>query len=93
MAGKQGNYGTGKRKGAVAKVWLLPGSGEITHLEFHMNPALTGSLRHVVVEFFYDGALEPSVRLPITDLAGVPHPWSEGRWDSYSGTLAGGLRW
>jgi len=71
----------------------IPGSGEVTHLEFHVNPALTGSLRNVVVEFFYDGAREPSVRLPITDLAGLPHPWSEGRWDSYSGTLAGGLRY
>ncbi len=30
MAGEQGYYGTGKRKGAVAKVWLVPGSGEIT---------------------------------------------------------------
>jgi len=74
-------------------VLAVPGGGEITHLEFHMNPSLTGSLREVVAEFFYDGAAEPCVRLPITDLAGLPHPWSEGRWDSYSGTLAGGLRY
>ncbi|MBM4084575.1 MAG: DUF2961 domain-containing protein, partial [Planctomycetes bacterium] len=71
----------------------LDGSGEIVHLEFHVNPALTGTLRQVVVEVFYGGAKEPSLRLPITDLVGLPHPWPNGRWDGFSGTLAGGIRY
>lgn len=71
----------------------LPGSGEITQLEFHVNPALTGSLREVVVSFFYDGAKEPSLRLPLPDLVGVPHPWPEGRWNAYNGDLSSGIQY
>lgn len=69
----------------------LSGSGEITHLEFHMIPALIGSMRELVVEFYYDGAKDPALRLPITDLIGLPHPWTGGRWDVASGTLAAGI--
>jgi len=69
-------------------VLRVPGSGEVMGIEFHMIPALTGSLRNVVVEFFYDGADKPALRLPITDLAGQPHPWVSHRWDRHQGTLA-----
>jgi len=31
------------------------GSGELTGLEFHLSPALTGTMRQVVAEFYYDG--------------------------------------
>jgi len=68
------------------------GSGEITHLEFHLNPALTGSLREMLVEITYDGAAAPAVRLPLTDFVGLPHPWATGRWCAALGTLAGGVR-
>ncbi|MHB9026280.1 MAG: DUF2961 domain-containing protein [Armatimonadota bacterium] len=71
----------------------LTGSGEITRLEFHLIPALVGSLRELVVEFYYDGAKEPALRLPVTDLVGMPHPWTQGRWDQFSGTLAAGIRY
>ena len=74
-----------------ATVLNLSGSGEITHLEWHFNPALQGTLREVVAEFFYNGAQEPSLRLPIVDLVGVPHPWTSGRWDAYYGDIAGGI--
>ena len=69
------------------------GSGEITGIEFHMSPALTGTLREVVVEVCCDGANAPALRLPITDLVGLPHPWPCGRWDQHSGTLAASLRY
>jgi hypothetical protein len=69
------------------------GSGEILSLEFHMNPALTGTLRQVVVELCYGQDREPALRLPITDLVGMPHPWPCGRWDRYNGDLIAGLRY
>ena len=69
------------------------GSGELIHLEFHVSPALSGSLREVVVELRYDGAQEPAVRLPLPEFVGVPHPWINGRWQSYNGTLAAGLQY
>ncbi len=79
--------------GGRATALDLTDAGEITHLEFHLIPPLTGSLRELVVEVYYDGAAEPSLRLPVTDLAGMPHPWPNGRWDFLSGTLASGLRY
>ncbi|MHB9023922.1 MAG: hypothetical protein ACYC7E_07050 [Armatimonadota bacterium] len=69
------------------------GSGEVARLEFHLNPALTGTLREVVAEFYYDGAAEPALRLPLPDLAGTPHPWLIQRWHRYNGTLAAGIRY
>jgi small subunit ribosomal protein S9 len=30
MAATQSNYGTGRRKRAIARVWLIPGEGKIT---------------------------------------------------------------
>lgn len=77
--------------GGRVTVLDIPKSGELVRLEFHLNPPLTGTLREVVAEFFYDGAAEPALRLPITDLAGVPHPWPNGRWDNWTGTLAAGI--
>jgi len=71
----------------------LSGSSEVISLEFHVNPALVGTLRHVLVEAYYDGHTTPSLRLPITDLVGVPHPWPEGRWDSFNGNVAAGIRY
>jgi hypothetical protein len=71
----------------------LSGGGEITHLEFHLIPAFVGSLRELVVECYYDGATDPALRLPITDLIGLPHPWTQGRWDCTSGTLAAGIHY
>jgi len=68
------------------------GSGEVVALELRLDPALTGTLREVVVEVACDGAA-PSLRVPITDLVGVPHPWPCGRWDRYNGDLAAGLRY
>ncbi|HEY3418803.1 MAG TPA: hypothetical protein VGM23_18160, partial [Armatimonadota bacterium] len=79
-------------KGRVTAVRAY-GSGEITHLEFHLDPALTGTLREVVAEFYYDGATEPTLRLPLPDLAGTPHPWLIQRWHRYNGTLAAGIRY
>jgi hypothetical protein len=81
------------RPGKTAPALTLTGSGEIVHLEFHCNPALTGSLREVVAEIRYDGAQEPQLRLPLPDLAGLPHPWPMGRWDAYNGTLGAGVRY
>ena len=69
------------------------GPGELLRLEFHVNPALVGSLRDVVAELTYDGSREPSLRLPLTDLAGVPHPWAIHRWHAYNGSLAAGIRY
>lgn len=71
----------------------LPGSGELVHVEIHASPALSGSLREVVVELRYDGASEPAVRLPLPELVGVAHPWIAHRWHTYNGTLAAGLRY
>ncbi|MHB9131218.1 MAG: DUF2961 domain-containing protein [Armatimonadota bacterium] len=71
----------------------ISGGGEITHLEFQVIPPLTGSLRELVVELYYDGARAPSLRVPLTDLVGMPHPWTSGRWDTLAGTLAGGIRY
>jgi len=79
--------------GASATALRQRGSGEITSLEFHINPPLVGSLRNVVAEITYDGAAEPALRLPITDLVGLPHPWPAGRWHAYNGDLAGGIRY
>lgn len=76
-----------------AAVLDLPGSGELVHLEIHASPALSGSLREVVVELRYDGAAEPAVRLPLPELVGVPHPWIVHRWHTYNGTLAAGLQY
>lgn len=70
----------------------VTGSGEITHLEFHFNPALTGTLRHVLLEVYYDGQKEPALRMPITDFVGQPHPWPTGRWGFSLQTIAAGLR-
>ncbi len=70
----------------------VKGSGEITHLELHFNPALTGTLRNVVVEVFYDGQKEPALRMPVTDFVGLPHPWPTGRWGFGLNTLAAGMR-
>ncbi len=103
-AWKKGGFGLHEGKPFVERSFVLPakgrvlafdqkGSGEVVALEFHMNPALTGTLREVVAEFYYDGAARPSVRLPLPDLAGVPHPWPTGRWDRYNGDLAAGLRY
>ena len=69
------------------------GSGELVHLEIHASPALSGSLREVVVELRYDGAAEPAVRLPLPELVGLPHPWIVHRWHTYNGTLAAGLKY
>lgn len=70
----------------------LPGSGEVVGLALHIVPARTGSLRNVVVECYYDGATKPALRLPITDLVGLPHPWTHGRWDRYLGDRVAGIR-
>jgi len=70
----------------------LAGSGEVVGLELHIVPARTGSLRNVVVECYYDGATKPELRLPITDLVGLPHPWTNARWDSYLGDRVAGIR-
>ena len=79
--------------GSRATALNLRESGEITHLEFHVVPALTGSLRELVIELYYDGAKEPSVRMPLTDFVGLPHPWPNGRWDMFNGTLAAGVHY
>ncbi len=71
----------------------ISGSGEVIALEFHINPALVGTLREVLVEAYYDGQTAPALRLPITDLVGVPHPWPEGRWDAFNGDVAAGIRY
>jgi len=71
----------------------LSGSGEVIAVEFHVNPALVGTLREVLVEAYYDGRAEPALRLPITDLVGMPHPWPEGRWDTFNGDVAAGIRY
>ncbi len=71
----------------------LPGSGEVTHLALEFAPALMGALREVVVEFTYDGAAEPALRLPVTDLTGLSFPWPLGRWDTHMGALASGVRY
>ncbi len=68
------------------------GSGEVTHLEFHFNPALTGTLRHVLLEISYDDHKEAALRMPITDFVGQPHPWPTGRWGFSLQTIAAGLR-
>ncbi len=81
------------RPGTSAAALALAGSGEIVRLEFHCNPALTGTLREVVAEIRCDGATEPQVRLPLTELIALPHPWTVGRWDGYNGTFAAGLRY
>lgn len=70
----------------------IEGSGELTHLALHFNPALTGSLREVVVEAYYDGRPEPALRMPVTDFVGQPHPWTTGRWGFTLHAMAGGLR-
>lgn len=68
------------------------GSAEVVGLELHFSPPLTGTLREVLVEIAYaDGA--PSVRLPVTDLVGMTHPWPVGRWDGRQGTLAAGIQY
>jgi len=103
-AWKMGGFGLHEGKPFTERPFVLPahgrvvafeqeGSGEVVALEFHMNPALTGTLREVVAEFTCDGAMAPSLRMPLTDLAGVPHPWPTGRWDRYNGDLAAGLRY
>ncbi len=71
----------------------VAGSGELVHVEIHASPALSGSLREVVVELRCDGAAEPAVRLPLPELAGIPHPWIGHRWHTYNGTLAAGLQY
>jgi len=68
-------------------------SGEVIAVEFHINPALVGTLREVLVEVYYDGQTAPALRLPITDLVGVPHPWPEGRWGAFNGDVAAGIRY
>jgi len=105
---KKGAYGIHARPVApareVTRPFVLPaggravalersGSGEVVALELHMLPALTGTLRQVVVECTYDGAPAPALRLPITDLVGATHPWPGGRWDGYNGNLVAGLRY
>jgi len=70
----------------------LAGSGEVVGLALHVVPARIGSLRNVVVECYYDGATKPALRLPITEVAGVSHPWTIQRWDKYLGDRAAGLR-
>ena len=103
-AWKRGGYGLHEAEPAVEQPFVLPargrtvalslqGSGELVALEFHLNPALTGTLREVVAELTCDGLKSPSLRMPLPDLAGTPHPWPCGRWDRYSGTLAAGLRY
>ena len=67
-AGRTTLRGSGRGAGARATVLKLEGSGEITHLAFELIPPLTGSLRQVVVELYYDGAAAPSLRLPLTEL-------------------------
>lgn len=69
----------------------LLGSGEVIRLEFLLNPPLLGTLRHVVAEFTYDGAPAPSLRLPLADLVGLPHPWLHDRWHGRSGNRVAGI--
>ena len=71
----------------------VSGSGEVIAVEFHVNPALVGTLREVLVEAYYDGQSAPALRLPLTDLVGVPHPWPVGRWDTFNGDVAAGIRY
>jgi hypothetical protein len=104
----QGGYGfaskAAKPERELTREFVLPtkdracvmesrGSDELTRLEFHVSPPLVGTLRQVVAEFLYDGVKEPSLRLPLPDLVGVPHPWTVGRWDGYNGDLAGGIQY
>jgi len=79
--------------GSRAVAFAQEGSGEIVALELHVNPALTGTLRQVVVEVTYGKAKAPSLRMPLPDFVGLPHPWPVARWDRHSGTLAAGLRY
>lgn len=72
---------------------FIPGSGTVVRLEFNLTPPLQGSSREIIVEFFYDGTRYPSLRLPIADVVGVPYSWPLGRWNTYNGSLAGGIRY
>ena len=53
MAEAQLHYGTGKRKGAIAKVWLRPGTGEIVINNLSVAEYLHRyALTHIVLEAF-----------------------------------------
>ena len=63
MAATQQNYGTGRRKSAIARVWLTPGEGKITingreFKEYLGRPVLEILVKSPLVELQMDGRFD-----------------------------------
>ncbi len=60
---KESNYGTGRRKNAIARVWIMPGEGKITingrdFKEYLGRPVLEILLKGPLVELQMDGRFD-----------------------------------
>lgn len=79
MARTQQNYGTGRRKSAVARVWLTPGEGKIVmngrdFAEYLGRPVLEILVKSPLVHLGMDGKFDVNARIKgggITGQAGA----------------------
>ena len=92
--GARGAGGTaaGGRKGRPNKVLHpdervvlgdIEGPGLVRHIWLTIPSAPPEQLRSFILEVFYDGAVEPSISVPLVDFFGVPH----GRLVDYESSL------
>ena len=51
----------------------IEGPGIVRHIWMTVPPAPPERLRGLVLEVFYDGAIEPSISVPAVDFFGLPH--------------------
>jgi hypothetical protein len=72
-AGRKGAPSRRIRPGERLVLADLEGPGRITHLWFTVPPAPPEDLRALVLEVFYDGAVDPSISVPLLDFFGVLH--------------------
>ena len=59
---KQGrSYATGKRKNAVARVWIMPGKGNITINDKPIDTYFARPVLKMIINHFYSLTLQPQV--------------------------------
>jgi hypothetical protein len=81
--GRKGAPNRRVRAGERVVLADIEGPGVVRHVWMTIPPAPPEHMRSIVLEVFYDGAVEPSLSVPALDFFGLPH----GRPVAYASAL------